>query len=81
MIFSCCTLYQTTLYNHYAQAFHKIFEATDDRTEENNRVANNRIPGIFLRMCMHDNSIDPAQPEFQEYVASTIDPVTHKWIA
>ena len=55
---------QTTLYYDYAQAFNKINEFTNDVSEENNRVTNNRIPGMFLRMCFHDNSIDPAQPDF-----------------
>ena len=72
---------QTTLYYDYAQAFNKINEFTNDVSEENNRVTNNRIPGMFLRMCFHDNSIDPTQPEFQQYVASAIDPITKKWIA
>jgi hypothetical protein len=72
---------QTTLYNDYKRAFDKINEFTKDVSEENNRVTNNRIPGMFLRMCFHDNAIDPAQPEFQTYIASSIDPATKKWIA
>ena len=72
---------QTSLYNDYVQAFNKINEWTSDVSEANNRVTNNRIPGMFLRMCFHDNAIDPAQPEFQTYVASAMDPITKKWTA
>jgi Peroxidase len=72
---------QINLYHDYVHEFNKLFEFTNDVSEENNRVTNNRIPGMFLRMCFHDNTIDPAQPKFQNYVASSIDPVTKKWIA
>jgi hypothetical protein len=72
---------QVTLYYDYAQAFDKINEFTTDVSEENNRVTNNRIPGMFLRMCFHDNAIDPAQPDFQQYVANGIDPITKRWNA
>ena len=72
---------QSTLYSDYKRAFDKINERTSDVSEENNRVTNNRIPGMFLRMCFHDNAIDPTQTEFQQYVASAIDPSTKKWIA
>ena len=71
---------QSSLYYDYAQAFNKINEFTTDVSVENNGVTNNRIPGMFLRMCFHDNAIDPTQQEFQTYVASSIDPHTKKWI-
>ena len=67
---------QTNLYHDYVHEFNKLFEFTNGVS-----VENNRIPGMFLRMCFHDSTIDPAQPKFQKYVASSIDPVTKKWIA
>ena len=71
---------QNTLYLDYKISFDRINRETDDVSDENNDVTNNRIPGMFLRMCFHDNSIDPAQPDFQQYIASLIHPVTKKWI-
>jgi hypothetical protein len=44
---------QSSLYNDYKRAFDKINEFTTDVSVENNRVTNNRIPGMFLRMCFH----------------------------
>jgi len=32
----------------------------------------NRLPGMFLRMCFHDNAIDPKQPHFQDYIDNFI---------
>ena len=55
---------QNTLYLDYKISFDRINRETDDVSDENNDVTNNRIPGMFLRMCFHDNSIDPAQPDF-----------------
>jgi Peroxidase len=71
---------QNSLYMDYKNAFDEINDSTNDVSEENNRVTNNRIPGMFLRMCFHDNSVDPAQPDFQDYVTKSIDPITKKWI-
>ena len=67
---------QISLYRNFAQAFDIINAFTNDDSEENNHVTNNRIPGMFLRLCFHDNTIDPNPPEFQRYIASGIDPCT-----
>jgi Peroxidase len=72
---------QYNLYIDYKTAFDQINAFTSDVSEENNGVTNNRIPGMFLRMCFHDNAIDATQPDFQDYVASSIDPHTKKWTA
>ena len=32
----------------------------------------NRFPGMMLRMCFHDNTIDPTKPDFQDYIRSKI---------
>jgi hypothetical protein len=44
----------------------------------NNNVTNNRFPGMFLRMCFHDNSIHSEFPSFNEYVKDNLD-VNGKW--
>ena len=71
---------QLYLYLDYKAEFNKVLAFTTDVSEKNNRVTNNRIPGMFLRMCFHDNSVDPAQPNFKDYIARSIDPTTKKWI-
>lgn len=32
----------------------------------------NRFPGMMLRMCFHDNTIDPTKPDFRDYIRSKI---------
>jgi hypothetical protein len=36
-------------------------------------VTNNRFPGMMLRMCFHDNAINPELPDFQDYIDSFIE--------
>jgi Peroxidase len=72
---------QLLLYADYKMVFDQILMLTNDVSVENNGITNNRIPGMFLRMCFHDNSVDSTQPDFQDYVKSSIDPTTKKWIA
>lgn len=67
-----------SMYNRYKLAFDLGLADLSDVSEENNRVTNNRIPGMFLRMCFHDNTIDPAAPKFQDYVTNNIDD-SGKW--
>jgi len=31
-------------------------------------IPDNRLPGMFLRMCFHDNAINQEQPQFQDYI-------------
>ena len=40
---------------------------------DNNSVSNNRFPGMYLRMCFHDNTVVPTKPDFQDYIAENID--------
>jgi len=42
-------------------------------SDDNNNVSNNRFPGMYLRMCFHDNTVVPSQPDFQDYVRSMIE--------
>jgi Peroxidase len=72
---------QNSLYLDYKTAFDQINKFTTDVSQQNNGVTNDRIPGMFLRMCFHDNAVDATQPDFQDYVASGIDPITKKWTA
>jgi hypothetical protein len=44
----------------------------------NNGITNNRFPGMFLRMCFHDNSVDSGYPSFNQYVQENID-IDGKW--
>ena len=46
-------------------------------------ISQDRIPGMFLRMCFHDNTIniDDTNIDFRTYVANAIDPDTKKWTA
>jgi Ricin-type beta-trefoil lectin domain-like len=69
---------QRTLYFDYKVEFDRVQILTTDVSEENNRVTNDRIPGMFLRMCFHDNAINPSQPDFQDYISKSID--NNKWI-
>jgi hypothetical protein len=71
---------QLVLYQDYKAAFDKVFAFTTDVSVGNNRVTNNRIPGMFLRMCFHDNAVDPLQLDFQDYISRSIDTNTKKWI-
>ena len=57
--------------------FQKIFEwgfenkmgfPLQSVSEDNNNVSNNRFPGMYLRMCFHDNTVDPSFPDFQDYI-------------
>jgi Peroxidase len=68
---------QVTLYFDYKKVFDKVLLPSSDLSQG---ITNERFPGMFLRMCFHDNAINPLAPEFQDYVAQSIDPVTNKWI-
>ena len=70
---------QISMYYDYKVEFDRVLAFTTDVSEENNRVTNNRIPGMFLRMCFHDNAVDLSQPDFQDYIARSFDPRTRKW--
>jgi hypothetical protein len=71
---------QYGLYMDYKIEFNKVNTFTSDVSLHNNRITNNRIPGMFLRKCFHDNSVSVSQPDFQDYVTRSIDPITKKWI-
>jgi hypothetical protein len=45
-----------------------------------NRIASNRFPSMFLRMCFHDNSINASFPAFNQYVQERIKPSNGKWV-
>ncbi len=77
---SLTTTQQFYMYYDYKIEFDRVIHFTTDVSEKNNRVTNNRIPGMFLRMCFHDNSVSVTQPDFQDYIAKSIDPQTNKWI-
>lgn len=70
---------QYRLYRDYKKAFDKIKVPTTDVSEDG--VTFDRIPGMFLRMCFHDNTINVEEKDFQKYVASAINPDTMKWRA
>jgi Peroxidase len=68
---------QTALFLDYKAVFDAAFDAADIF------VSQDRIPGMFLRMCFHDNTIniDDTDMDFRTYVANAIDPATNKWTA
>lgn len=70
---------QYHLYRQYKKAFDLIKKPTSDVSEDG--VTFDRIPGMFLRMCFHDNTIVTNQPDFRDYVASAIDSKTRRWIS
>jgi Peroxidase len=68
---------QSSLYFDYKNVFDKVLIPSTDLSQG---VTNDRFAGMFLRMCFHDNAVNPNAPEFQDYVAQSIDPTTKKWI-
>ena len=65
---------QLAMYAEYQAIFDEAFD--DDVLE-----TQDRIPGMWLRMCFHDNSINDDSINFRTYVANAIDPTTRKWTA
>jgi hypothetical protein len=45
---------------------------------DNNRITNNRFASMMLRMCFHDNSVDPGYPSYNQYVQSNLG-IDGKW--
>ena len=70
---------QNELYLDYKAVFDDAFEDNEDQNADG--VTQNRIPGMFLRMCFHDNTIDIEETniDFRKYVANAIDPESNKW--
>ena len=68
---------QIALYLDYKAVFDAALNTT------NIFVSQDRIPGMFLRMCFHDNTIniEDTDMDFRTYVANAIDPETKKWTA
>jgi hypothetical protein len=69
---------QAQLYEDYEKIFEWGFRnemgpPLQSVSEENNDVTNNRFPGMFLRMCFHDNSINPTMTKYQEYIDGYVD--------
>ena len=60
--------------------YEKVFDAAFDTDV---LVTRDRIPGMWLRMCFHDNAIniEDTAIDFRTYVANSIDPTTNKWTA
>lgn len=48
-------------------------------SELNNHVTNNRFPGMYLRMCFHDNSVNPHFPDFQDYIKDSMMDTDGTW--
>jgi Peroxidase len=74
---SLTSVEQTALYFDYKRLFDKVLLPSTDLSQG---ITNDRFPGMYLRMCFHDNAINPDAPAFQDYVTQSIDPVTKKWI-
>ena len=58
-----------------------LFQNPTDYSVGNNGVTNDRFAGMMMRMCFHDNAIDPFQPPFPLYVKKNLVNVrgTLKW--
>jgi Peroxidase len=69
---------QTALYADYMVIFQQIIDNDSDIAEG---ITRNRMPGMFLRMCFHDNAVNSSAVDFQTYVQNAIDPKTKKWTA
>jgi Peroxidase len=63
------------MYLDYKQIFDRVLVPPVDGegSLNNNGVTNERIPGLFLRMCFHDNAVEPNMEDFATYVANSID--------
>ena len=75
---------QKSLYDDYVKIFdwgfaNKMGAPLQSKSLLNNHVTNNRFPGMFLRMCFHDNSVNPEHGSFNEYVKKNLNP-QGKWI-
>lgn len=68
-----------SLYQKYQRAFDRELSDFSDYTEEYNRITHNRIPGMMLRMCFHDNSVHSYEPKFQDYVATNVEGESGRW--
>jgi hypothetical protein len=68
---------QNALYQDYKEVFDAAFD------DANIFASQDRIPGMFLRMCFHDNAIniEDTNVDFRTYVSNAIDPDTNKWTA
>jgi hypothetical protein len=53
-----------------------VSEDEDGDSAYNNTL--NRLPGMMLRMCFHDNSINLKVPKFQDYVSSYLNEIDGK---
>ena len=74
---------QKLLYEDYVKIFDWGFKnemgpPLQTKSLFTNRVTNNRFPGMFLRMCFHDNSVNPEHGSFNEYVKKNIN-TEGKW--
>lgn len=72
------------LYKDFVRIFewgfeNKMGEPLQSVSEGNNNVSNNRFPGMYLRMCFHDNTVVPGVSKFQDYVRGNVDSADGKW--
>jgi hypothetical protein len=68
---------QLELYHDFTKIFDWGFENTmgsplQSTSLENNGVTNNRFPGMYLRMCFHDNSINRDATKYQDNLKSKV---------
>jgi hypothetical protein len=65
------------LYEDYKGLFDYGFSTTDDVSSSplNNKVTNNRWPGMMLRMCFHDNAVNPYYAQFQDYIEEHLEEI------
>jgi hypothetical protein len=69
---------QKKLYQDYVKIFdwgflNEMGPPLQSKSIFNNRITNNRFPGMFLRMCFHDNSVNPDHGSFNEYVKTKMN--------
>ena len=73
---------QYELYKDYGRIFNWGFRNEMGPPLEGVSEANlplSRLPGMFLRMCFHDNSINIEQPKFQDYINNYVDYDERGW--
>jgi hypothetical protein len=66
------------LYADYKGLFDYGFSLKDDDVSSsplNNKVTTHRWPGMMLRMCFHDNSVDPYYKHFQDYIDEHLEEI------
>lgn len=71
--------YDLDVYAAYELAFDEGLSDFQDASYENNYVTKNRIPSMMLRLCFHDQTIEPHVTKYQDYVSEHIDYTTGRW--